>query len=153
MSENLEIIRLKQQLAQSETYGQTYIDLLDDEGLSTFSSPLFGDLYELLQNILSVYENLTGFQKQMLNAVFNAFNNLRKEIDPDRLKSFEHYFNQDNELLLFRSTERGIVNIIFNPEDCIAYSFISKEHGGDVLKFYYSDQDDFEGLAYNFFSY
>lgn len=87
----------------------------------------------------------------MLHKIFAEFNNIRTTIDPKRLKSFDHHLNEDDELLLFRESENGLINIIINPEDCIAFSFISNDD--QQRKFYFLDENgDFETLAYNFFS-
>ena len=95
---------------------------------------------------------MTLFQKEMLNSIYNEFNNIRINIDPNRLKPFQHYFNEDNELLLYRETDKGLINIIINPEDCVAYSFIPNTD--EKRKFYFIHQDgDFETLAYDFFSF
>ena len=151
MSDTFELIKLKAELSQSSKFGSQYDKILDTNQGSAFSNPLIEDISEFLNNIILKYDSLTNFQNEMLNKIFNEFNNIRIAIDPKRLKSFEHYFNADNELLLYRETGNGLTNIIINPDDCIAFSFIPSKGGERKLYFLYED-GDFETLAYNFFS-
>ncbi len=152
MNTTFEHIILKTELSQSDTFGNFYDNLLDANESSAFSNPLIEDVSELLNNILLKYDILTDFQKEILNKIFSEFNNIRTTIDPKRLKSFEHYLTADDEFLLYRETENGLINIILNPEDCLAFSFIP--NNGEKRQLYFIHQDgDFETLAYNFFSH
>lgn len=151
MNTTFDHIILKTELTQSETFGSFYEDILDSNEGSSFSNLLIEDVWDLLENISLKYESLTPFQKDMLHKIFTEFNNIRTTIDPKRLKSFDHHLNEDEELLLFRESENGLINIIINPEDYIAFSFIPS--GEKSRKFYFIDENgDFETLAYNFFS-
>ena len=152
MNSTFEHIILKTQLSQSDIFGDVYDELFENTNGNAFSNPLVEDVGDLFDNILLNYENLTMFQKEMLNIIYNEFNNIRINIDPNRLKPFQHYFNEDDELLLYRETTKGLINIIINPEDCVAYSFIPNTD--EKRKFYFVHQDgDFETLAYDFFSF
>jgi hypothetical protein len=152
MSTTFDYIILKTELSQSDAFGSFYDKLLENEEGSAFSNPLVEDISELLNNVFLKYDSLTEFQKEMLIKIFDEFNQIRTSIDPKRLKSFDHYLNTDDELLLYRETENGLINIIINPEDCIAFSFIPDN--SDQRQLYFIHQDgDFERLAYNFFSH
>jgi hypothetical protein len=152
MSTTFDPIILRSELSQSATFGSFYKELLHTEDSPAFSSPLVEDVSELLNNLLLKYYTLTEFQKEMLHRIFSEFNTIRTTIDPKRLKSFSHALNNDEELLLYRETEKGLINLIINPDDCIAFSFIPNH--GDSRKFYFvHPEEDFEGLAYDFFSY
>lgn len=151
MNDTFEYIKLRDELAQSDTFGSSYEELLSGNESTAFTNPFVEDVGELLNGLLLKYESLTEFQKEMLDKIFDEFNNIRQSIDPKRLKSFEHYMNNDDELLLFRETERGLINIIINPEDCISFSFIPNDEG--QRQFYIVHPNgDFEKLAYDFFS-
>jgi len=151
MNTTFDHIILRTELVQSETFGDFYEEILDSNEGSSFCNPLIEDVSELLENILLKYESLTAFQKDVLYKIFSEFNHIRTTIDPKRLKSFTHDLNEDEELLLFRESENGLINIIINPEDCIAFSFIPNNE--QKRTFYFIDQNgDFETLAYNFFS-
>ena len=151
MNTTFDHIILKTELTQSETFGSFYVDILDSNEGGSFCNLLVEDVEDLLENILLKYESLTPFQKSMLHKIFTEFNNIRTTIDPKRLKSFDHHLNEDEELLLFRESENGLINIIINPEDCIAFSFIPTDE--QQRKFYFIDEKgDFETLAYDFFS-
>jgi len=151
MNTTFEHIILKTELAQSEMFRDLYDGLFLNSQSSAFTNPLIEDISELYNNILFKYENLTDFQKEILMNIFNEFNNIRESIDPNRLQPFKHYLNQDDELLLYRDTEHGLTNIIINPDECIAFSYIPKSDEKRNLYFIALD-GDFEKLAYDFFS-
>ena len=147
-----ENIAFQENLKQSQVFGDQYEEQFELTKGSVFNAPAFSDVEEILNNILLTYNSLTDFQACMLNKFFNALNDIRHKIDPNRLKPFEHYFNDDAELLLYRKTNNGLINIIINPEECVAYSFIGTTVSEQSLEFYY-EESDFEALAYKFFSY
>lgn len=155
MEENLDYIGLKTHLEQSEIFKRYYENAFDlkpkSQILSRFTA--YRDIPELLNQILAVSENLTDFQKTILENFFIAFDDIRAKIDPNRLKSFKYDFNSDEELVLHRNTEKGLTNIIINPDECFAFSFIPKNHEiPKSLTFHDENYEDFEGLAYRFFS-
>ena len=114
MNTSLEYIKLKTNLAQSKIFGSQYDELLENTQNNAFSNPLIEDIAELYYSVLLKYDNLTEFQKDMLNNVFNEFNNIRTTTDPNRLKPFQYYYTNDEELLLYRETTKGLINIIIN---------------------------------------
>ena len=105
MRNNFEHIIFKERIFQSDIFGDQYREYFDENSSSAFNNPLFEDIDVLLNSILLKYPNLTTFQKDILVKLFDAFNNIRTQIDPNRLQSFEYCFNNDEELLLYRSTE------------------------------------------------
>ncbi len=151
MNSALEHMALKDELGQSNLFGEQYGEMLNGSNNSSFCNPLTEDLSALLNKITIKYGSLTAFQKEMLTNVFNAFNNIRISIDPNRLKPFNYSLNGDDELLLHRETSCGLINIIINPEDCIAFSFLPSANGVRNFYFVYPD-GDYEKLAYNFFT-
>lgn len=147
-----EKIIFQENLKQSQVFGEQYGEQLAFEKGSIFNAPAFSDVEDILNSIIMSYDTLTEFQSAMLNCIFNALNNVRHLIDPNRLQPFEHYLNEDEELLLYRKTSKGLINIIVHAEDCIAYSFIGTTVKEQHLQFYYPD-GDFEDLVYKFFSH
>ncbi|SFD27048.1 hypothetical protein SAMN05518672_1011379 [Chitinophaga sp. CF118] len=153
MSNLINHIKLKAELSQSKEFGSAYEKVLQGGDSKSFSSPIIDDVSGLLNYILIKYDGLTGFQKNMLANIFDEFQNVHKTIDPKRLRSFEHYFNDDNELLLFRETENGLINIIINPDECAAFSFIPNNSEEQRQLYFIYPEGDFETLTYNFFSH
>lgn len=152
MNTTFDYIILKTELSQSDEFGGFYDQILENDQSTAFSNLLAEDIGELLNNVFLKYDSLTEFQKEMLIKIFAEFNQIRTTIDPKRLKSFDHYLNADDEFLLYRETGNGLINIIINPEECIAFSFIP--NNSDQRQLYFIHQDgDFEKLAYNFFSH
>ena len=152
MKQTFEHIILKTELTQSQVFGEQYQELLSYSESTAFNNPVIEDVAELLNHIIVKYELLTDFQKGILIRLFDEFNNIRINIDPKRLKSFYHYYNEDQELLMYRETTSGLINIIINPEECLAFSFIPNNEQQRQFYFVHPDED-FERLAYDFFSH
>ena len=154
MENKFEYMTIKTELEQSEFFKEEYEKSFDlKPGSQLFSDfTEFRDVAELL-NQISVSYHLTEYQRGVLQKFFIGFDAIRTIIDPQRLKSFDHGFNDDDELVLFRYTNKGLVNIIINPDECFALSFIPKSpNNAKSLTFYEEDYTDFEGIAYQFFS-
>jgi hypothetical protein len=151
MSTTFENFILKSELIQSDFYGDLYEELMENTDGPTFCSPLTSDVAEVLNNILMKYDALTQYQKDMLFKIFDAFNNICVDFDPNRLKPFDHCFTTDDELLLYRQSESGLINILINSEECIAFSFIPNKEGQRKFYLIYNE-GDFEKLVYDFFS-
>ena len=86
------------------------------------------------------FKNLTPFQK----AAFIAIS--------ERIKGTKTVsINADNELLIWKNTERGLTNIIIHEENDIAFSFISAKGSEEKDIFYFTDKDtDFDKLVEDF---
>jgi hypothetical protein len=153
MNENTKAIGLISELNQSELLGENYRALFNFKGSAPVLDYFVKDVEALLNKILMECNKISVFQVQTLYNIFEAFNDIRTKIDPNRLSSFEYSFNSDDELVLFRNTNKGLTNIIINTDECFAFSFIPKDLlQKKSLNFYYEDFNDFEGMAYQFFS-
>ncbi|HEY0297987.1 MAG TPA: hypothetical protein VGB84_02085 [Arachidicoccus sp.] len=102
-----------------------------------------------LDSILYKYPNLTEYQKDALERLFDKFITIKETVDPARIQSFQYDYTEDEELLLYRITDRGITNIILNSDECIAFSFIPKTNG---VKDVFFIIDDYEAAALRFFA-
>jgi hypothetical protein len=152
MNENTSALGLMSQLKQSQLFGDNYGDFFNFEGPNPILDYFVKDIAEYFDKILMECNTLTGFQVDILHKIFTAFNIIAKKIDPNRL-SFEFAFNGDSELVLFRNTGTKLINLILNPDECFAFSSIPKNpNNPKSLIFYDEDFDDFERLAYEFFS-
>ena len=141
---------LTTEFRQSETLGNIYENILSESN-PAFCSPLVDDIEAILNSILIRYDNLSSFQTEMLSKLFLEFNKIREEIDPNRLKPFEHYFNNDNELLLYRKSIKGLTNITINQEELIVFSYIPFDINEEKKFYFLSEESDFETLSYDFF--
>ncbi|HUH73625.1 MAG TPA: hypothetical protein VLZ75_04395 [Chitinophagales bacterium] len=146
----MEIIAFKQTLVQSEFAGDFYKEMFEQEN-TTFANPLIEEVEEIYNQITNDYDTLTQWQISVLSEIINQLNKVRLIIDPHRLKSFKHSLNDDGDLLLFRESEKGLVNIILHPENDFAFSFIGNQKG-NLLEFYTIDGCDFESIVLNFLS-
>lgn len=153
MSNSINHIKLKSELSQSSEFAAAYEKVLQGGDSKALSSPIVDNVSDLLNNILVKYDDLTDFQVRILEAIFDEFKNIQKNIDPKRLRSFEHYFNNDQELLLYRETKNGLINIIINPDECAAFSFIPNSTDEHRQLYFIYPGGDFETLTYNFLSH
>ena len=152
MDTTFDHLKMKDELIQSKMFGSEYKEILQAPKINAFSNSYVDDVEDVINGILVQYDSLTDYQKVALNSLFDEFNYIREVIDPNRLKKFRHSINSDNELLIYRKTDEGLINIIVNPEECTAFSFISKDDNKkDVLRFYY-ETSDFQNLTLEFFS-
>jgi hypothetical protein len=145
-------IILKTELVNSVEFGSAYANILDTPEIPSTpcSNHLLEDVAELYNSIVMSYSSLSEFQEEMLFKIFEQFDNIRQNIDPHRLKDFSYYQNDDNELLLYRNTELGLINIIIHSDESLAFSFIPNE--GQSTLYFMEKGGDFETLAFNFFS-
>lgn len=148
MNNSMEHIAFKQTLAQSDFAGDVYKDIFEQEN-TTFANPLVEEVEEIYNQIINSYDCLTEMQVNVLCKIINELNQIKLIIDPNRLKSFKHILNDDNELLLFRENNNGLINIIIYTDGDFAYSYIGNKEG-NILKFYTILDCDFEKLVLNF---
>lgn len=88
---------------------------------------------------------MTKFQTRVLSKLSNKI----KETCPGF--KIEPSLNSDSELVLFRNTDKGLTNIIINPYEWFAFSFIPKNHNiKKSLTFYEEDYEDIQGLVNKF---
>jgi hypothetical protein len=148
---NTDFIKMKAELTLSQSFGEQYNEILNTN--EVFNNPSAHSVSELYKSIL--LENdllLSSFQKKMIDRLFVVFEEIQKTIDPNRLKSFDFFFNSvDNELFFSRKSDEGYTNLVIHDSEDIAYSYIDKIKG-DELSFYNEDSD-FEMIALKFFSH
>jgi hypothetical protein len=148
----LDKISWKYEVYLSDTMQSDYKTFLEGEdGNSRF---IFDDIDDLFSKIVNDYPDLSQFQIKNLVMIFERFDKIRQLIDPNRLKSFDYYVNEDdNELLLFRDTSQYVVNLIIHQEDDITFSVISKSNSNDDKLHFLENESEIGGIFYSFFSY
>lgn len=149
MSNQMDFIKFKDELQLSTCFGDQYRELLGDSH-NAFTSSLYGEVEEIYNYIIRVYDALTAFQISILRHLTEVFNNIRSTIDPNRLKEFSHGINEDGDLILYRTSGYGLTNLIIHEEEDFAYSFIGTSHGRELE--FYDEEADFEKIALKFFS-
>lgn len=153
MKSDSNLIGFRTELEQSELAGDSYSNFFKAANPRPAIPYLMQDVSDIYCKILQTCNCLTGFQMEKLARIFGAFNDIRKNIDPNRLKSFDYTFTSDSELILFRNTDKALINLIIDSDEVIALSIIPKNPDQQKsLTFYDADYDDFEGLSYLFFS-
>lgn len=143
----------KEQIEDSTLFGEQYHEMFSEQTATPINNPLIDNLIALSNSIISSYK-LTNFQKQILKNLFEGFIYIQQQIDPTRL-NFNNFYNiEDEELLLYRESSKGLINIIIHNEESFAFSYIDNNNKNkDQLTFYDLSQDiDFEKIALDFFA-
>jgi len=111
---------------------------------------------ELHERIIDTHTELTGYQKTTLKAFFKQFLVIQETIDPTRINDFEwHYNSNDEEFLLYRKNEKGLINIVIHEEEMFAFSYIDNLDKSNSYLDFYEEVDsaiDYEKIALKFFS-
>lgn len=147
MGNELHNISWKNELYQSEKFGNAYREFLDVDSSVLQSSFEFSELKDIYQSILNEFSStLSEFQVNVIGDIFLQFDKITELIDPERLK-FEFSFNDDEEFLLYRKSDLGLTNVIIHDDECVAYSFIPFDKNKEnQLEFFYTPID-FQKLA------
>lgn len=154
MIDDMNSIKLKEHLLQSQCFGdQLYSSMSRTE--DTFDSHSIASDISTLRKRIDIDYHLTSFQKRILDNIFISFREIKKIIDPNHLTPFNYsYNNEEDEFLLYRSSNEGGTNIIIHENKVLAFSFIGiNSDEKDELSFYEEDNVDFEKLAYSFFAF
>ena len=150
MANQLEINDLRNSLSTSETFGKQYLEVFERTE-SSFKYPIHRNIEEMYNNLIGGIETLSKFQEDVLLNIFNEFNNIQHLIDPNRLKPFKYFVNNDSEIILWRKTEEKLINLIIHDTDDIAISCITANDETTSLTYFNLDSD-FEALALSFMS-
>lgn len=149
--ENLSHLGFQEMLSESFYARSTYEDQFNI-GKDAFNSPLVNEVKELYNQFIRLYDTISEFQIKVLTNILNEVNEIKLKIDPNRLKDIEHDMNEDGDLLLFRNTSNGLINLIIHEDESFAFSYIGKENDTS-LEFYSLEEADFEHLVLKFFSF
>jgi len=147
MNNQLEIYNLRSDLSSSETFGSHYEEVFANIG-STFENPLHKDVEDMYNNIIGGDYYLSHFQQSVLQKIFNEFNSIKFKIDPKRLKSFEYFVNDENELILWRKDEEKLINLTVYESEDIALSCITNDENTSLL--FFNLESDFELITLKF---
>lgn len=147
MNNQLEIYNLITNLSSSETFGDQYDKVFEDLG-SSFKIPMHKDLEEMYNSIIGGNYTLSTFQEGVLIKIFNELTTIEHQIDPLRLKGFDHFMNEDNELVLWRKDNEKLINFIIHDSEDIALSFIGDKENTNLT--FFTIESDFEGIVLRF---
>jgi len=148
MSKQLEHIAFKETLLQSEFAGDQYKKIFYQTS-SSFNNPLIEEVEEIYNQVISQYDEITEHQILVLTKIIDKLNDVRTIINPNRFKNLKHSITEDDDLLLYRESDNGLVNIIIHPDEDFAFSYIGNIAGRE-LEFFESQTADFETIVLNF---
>ncbi len=148
MSKQLEHIAFKETLMQSDFAGGQYEEMLNQKS-TPFNNPLIAEVEEIYNQIINKCDDITEHQIWVLTKIIDELNNIRSTINPNRFKDLKYSSTDDNDLLLYRESDNGLVTIIIHPEFDFAFSYIGNITGRQ-LDFFEPETVDFESIVLNF---
>lgn len=148
MKNQLEFLTNDLLLKQSELYGDAY-----EKNTCNFLSPTYNDLSvhtlgDWLNSLTTTYD-LTKDQILNLNALINALEFVLKTIDPIRIKDIQTTIIDDIDFLLWRETEKGILELNLEDDGGIIFRSTNRE-SGKMHKKIFDCEVDFQKLLFNF---
>lgn len=99
--------------------------------------------------------DLTEEQKKVVNIIYGTFNKVLDKSNFTMYEPFKYSIASDEDLLLFKRSEKRLTNIIINPDGFdTAFSYIPVSNKETcVLYFIYEGEGTFEKLVYDFLNY
>lgn len=149
MGNQVESYSLRENLTSSDTFGSQYEDLFSAFG-NSFEYPIHKDIESRYNNIMGGDYTLTDFQRKVILKIFEVFKSIQASIDPNKIKVFDHFVNDDEELVLWRKDENKLINLIIHDSDDVALSYVTK--GSDTSLTFYNLESDFQILVFKFLS-
>jgi len=136
-------------LRQSELFGNDYKEL-ENNSTYSFNELSISNLEEWQNSILQKYNSLNELQIENLqNLLFSLFKIL-ETINPDKLKINDDLLTDENDLLLWRESYKGISKLFFNEYGNIVYVFNGND--GKKVRGVFNNDVDYEKLLYKFLS-
>ena len=136
-------------LRQSELFGGDY-ENFDHQQIDTFNDVNFSNLEDWQNSILQKNLFLNDLQIINIGRLFASLTEVLKTINPDKLNINNDSLIEENELLLWRETSKGISKLFFNKFGEIIYAFNGND--GTKKRGVFQEDVDFEKLLYRFLS-
>ncbi len=134
-------------LRQSELFGNDYREI-ENQTINTFSDIAISNLEDWQNSILQKNQFLNELQINNVQKFFISLAKVLETINPDKLKINDDSIAEENELLLWRETTKGISKLIFNEYGQIIYVFNGND--GKKVRGVFDNNIDFEKLLYRF---
>lgn len=134
-------------LRQSELFGDDYKNL-ENNSTFTFNELSISNLEDWQNSILQKYPVLNELQIENLQNLLISLSKILETINPEKLKINEDLLIEENELLLWRESYKGISKLFFNEYGNIIYVFNGND--GKKIRGVFSNDVDFEKLIYKF---
>ena len=134
-------------LRQSELFGAEY-ESFDHQTINTFNDVSFSNLEDWQNSILQKNLFLNNLQTANIQNLFTSLAAILETINPDKLNINNDSLIEENELLLWRETYKGISKLVFNTFGEIIYMFNGND--GQKVRGVFQADIDFEKLLYRF---
>lgn len=134
-------------LRQSELFGNDYRGI-ENHTINTFNDITISNLEDWQNSIIQKNQFLNGLQINNIQNFFISLAKVLETINPDKLKINNDSIIEENELLLWRETKKGISKLIFNEYGQIIYAFNAND--GKKTRGIFENNIDFEKLLYRF---
>lgn len=136
-------------LQQSELFGEDYKNF-ENNSVHTFNDLTVSNLHDWQNSILQKYQLLNDRQLTNLQLLLFALTDILLTINPDKLQIKNDCITDENELLLWRESTKGISKLIFNKFGDVIYIFNGND--GKKIRGVFENNVDFEKLLYRFLS-
>ncbi len=134
-------------LRQSELFGNDYKEI-ENQTINTFNDLSISNLEDWQNSILQKNQFLNNLQINNIQKFFISLAKVLETINPDKLKINNDSIIEENELLLWRETSKGISKLVFNEYGEIIYMFNGND--GQKTRGVFNSDIDFEKLLYRF---
>jgi len=136
-------------LQQSELFGEQY-KKFDQHTTNTFNDLTISNLDDWQNSILQKYQFLNAVQIKNLQDLLVSLVEVLSTINPDKLQIKNDCILEENELLFWRQSSKGISKLLFNKYGDITYIFNGDD--GKKIRGVFENNIDFEKLLYRFLS-
>ena len=136
-------------LRQSELFGDDYKNI-EAQTIYTYNELTISNIEDWKNSILKKYSFLNSSQVNNLELFFFSLSKILETINPEKLQINDDCINEENEVLLWRESARGISKLSFNEYGQLTYMFVGNE--GKKTRGTFENNVDFEKLIYRFLS-
>lgn len=136
-------------LKQSELYGNLYNEI-EHEVVNTFSGISILNLSDWQNNVFLKYNFINDEQRKNLQCFFIGLSSVLKTIDPEKLRINDDSITEEEDVVFWRESHKGISKLFFTKYGQIIYNFNGND--GKKIRGIFENDVDFEKLLYRFLS-
>jgi hypothetical protein len=147
MENSLETLAINLNLGQSELFKE-YYDKPEIKQIHTFNELSIKDLTDWYNSVLNKYVFLNPIQVENFQAFWNSLEYVLSKIDPLKLKIKTDSNEEEQDLLLWRESSKGISKLSFDSYGQITYMFNGFD--GKKIRGVFDSDVDMEKLLFRF---
>ncbi|HKO77679.1 MAG TPA: hypothetical protein VJU52_10695 [Flavobacterium sp.] len=147
MENSLETLAINLNLGQSELFKE-YYDKPEIKQIHTFNELSIKDLTDWYNSVLNKYVFLNPIQVENFQAFWNSLEYVLSKIDPLKLKIKTDSNEEEQDLLLWRESSKGLSKLSFDSYGQITYMFNGFD--GKKIRGVFDSDVDMEKLLFRF---